>query len=154
MSHLCTTLSFVTKADRVMLDLSLINRPGAYLFVDQEQTGKHVDCTLPIKRLSVMSRPAATNWDSSQEQMGPLHLFFKTQTFTSCCLTDECEVWQQRMLRTDHFSTLESFWCWEKQGCTQQTSTYCCTRTYQNHIIQGIYLPFIYLFIFLNILYI
>lgn len=28
------------------------------MFVDEEQAGKHVDCALPIKGLSVMSRLA------------------------------------------------------------------------------------------------
>lgn len=92
----------------VVLDLS---HKGfrANLCVDWEQTGKHVDCTLPIKQLSVMSRQTAwytqtgvrlglrDRWDS----FFCLWLFFQ-QTFSSRCLRNECEAWQQRMSRTNH----------------------------------------------------
>lgn len=48
-------------------------------------------------------------------------LFIQKQTFSSCCLKNECEAWRQRMLRTKHVYVKVFEWCrqWEIQGWTQ-----------------------------------
>lgn len=43
----------------VLCLIKVIRSLGANLFVDREQMNQRVDCTLPIKCCSVVSRPAA-----------------------------------------------------------------------------------------------